>query len=432
MVSARSIRVSPAKSEPNMIFATWQILCELAPWLLLGMLLSGLLHAFLPANFIRREFHGVSGTIKAVLLGVPLPLCSCGVVPAGIGLKNQGASDGAAVGFLISTPQTGIDSILVSASFFGWPFAIFKMIVAAITGMVGGFLSDLRMRSGTRQPNEFTPLDNSSEEAERSEATSVHSTAEPWWQKVWQHGFEILQSIWGWLVVGVILSAVISVWVPPEWLAGISGLGIFPAMLLMLAISIPMYVCATASVPIAAALVQGGLDPATALVFLMAGPATNIATIGAIRNRFGSRTTVTYLMTLVIGSMLGAWLFSELLSASTPDSPVHLHHHVNWFSQLCALILLTMTGWCAWQHFQRKHLSTASMASSNQPTTAIKVDGMHCQSCVMRLEKAIYQHEGVEAAQVDLASETATVQGDFHLADLHQTIRDAGFSIRKS
>ena len=115
------------------------------------------------------------------------------------------------------------------------------MIVAAITGMVGGFLSDLLMRSGTRQPNEFTPLDNSSEEAERSEATSVHSAAEPWWQKVWQHGFEILQSIWGWLVVGVILSAVISVWVPPEWLAGISGLGIFPAMLLMLALSIPMY-----------------------------------------------------------------------------------------------------------------------------------------------------------------------------------------------
>ena len=145
-----------------------------------------------------------------MLLGVPLPLCSCGVVPAGIGLKNQGASDGAAVGFLISTPQTGIDSILVSASFFGWPFAIFKMILAAITGVVGGFLSDLPKKPNPRQPGELPLVNNSSEKAERSEATLAHSAAEPWWQKVWQHGFEILQSIWGWLVIGVILSAAIS------------------------------------------------------------------------------------------------------------------------------------------------------------------------------------------------------------------------------
>ena len=122
----------------SLVLNSWTILCQLAPWLLLGMLLSGLLHVFLPAGFVRRKFHGFGGVIKSVLLGVPLPLCSCGVVPAGIGLKNQGASNGAAVGFLISTPQTGVDSILVSASFFGWPFAIFKMATAAITGVLGG------------------------------------------------------------------------------------------------------------------------------------------------------------------------------------------------------------------------------------------------------------------------------------------------------
>ena len=103
-------------------FAT---LCELAPWLLLGMLISGVLHVWLPKDFIKRRFQGFGGVVKSVLLGVPLPLCSCGVIPAGIGLKNDGASDGAAVGFLISTPQTGVDSILVSASFFGWPVCHF-------------------------------------------------------------------------------------------------------------------------------------------------------------------------------------------------------------------------------------------------------------------------------------------------------------------
>lgn len=407
-----------------MIFASWQILCELAPWLLLGMLLSGLLHAFLPSNFIRREFHGVAGTIKAVLLGVPLPLCSCGVVPAGIGLKNQGASDGAAVGFLISTPQTGVDSILVSASFFGWPFAIFKMVVAAITGVVGGILSDLSAGHDTNARDKFA--------GPSVDSVSSSGSNEPWWQKIWDHGFEILQSIWIWLVIGMILSAAINVWVPTEWLAGISGLGIFPAMLLMLAISIPMYVCATASVPIAAALVQGGLDPATALVFLMAGPATNVATIGAIKNRFGNRTTVIYLVTLIVGSMLGAWIFSQLVLGSVSEAPVHLHHHVNWFSQACAGILLLMIAWCAWKQYGTKRKPTTSLVMSDGSSIQIGVDGMHCQSCVTRLEKALNQHAGVEAVHVDLVSEAVTVQGEIQLRELHQAIAEAGFSVREN
>ncbi len=422
--------LDPCFEEPEMISASWQILCELAPWLLLGMLLSGLLHAFLPADFVRRKFHGVAGVIKAVLLGVPLPLCSCGVVPAGIGLKNQGASDGAAIGFLISTPRTGIDSILVSASFFGWPFAFFKMMVAAITGVVGGMISDFPHKSDALGSSKFAPSIESIAPAPNT--TVAYSTSGPWWWKVWEHGFEILQSIWIWLVVGVLLSAIINVWLPPSWLASISGLGLLPAMLLMLLVSVPMYVCATASVPIAAALVQGGLDPAAALVFLMAGPATNVATIGAIRNRFGNRTTMVYLMTLIIGSMLGAWLFSELVSADVTNKPIHLHHHVNWFSQLCAGILLLMIGQCIWEYFGRRH-STVTLANEiGRPTAQIGVDGMHCQSCVIRLEKMLSRQKGVEVAQVDLNSETATVQGNFHLPNLHEAIRDAGFSVRKS
>ncbi len=417
-----------------MIFASWQTLCELAPWLLLGMLLSGLLHAFLPADFIRREFHGLAGIIKAVLLGVPLPLCSCGVVPAGIGLKNQGASDGAAVGFLISTPQTGVDSILVSASFLGWPFAIFKMVVAAVTGVIGGMLADLATDHETESAQKLNHSSACSTHTDATDARAtpspVHST-QPWWRKIWEHGFEILQAIWGWLMIGILLSAAINTWVPPTWLAGISGLGIFPAMLLMLIISIPMYVCATASVPIAAALVQGGLDPATALVFLMAGPATNIATIGAIRKRFGNRTTLTYLATLIVGSMLGAWAFSQLALTNVSEAPVHLHHHVNGFSQTCGVILLAMVGWCAWQQYGPRLWPGKSLSLSAGPTTQIGVDGMHCQSCVMRLEKALSQRSDVEVAKVDLTAETVTVQGNFRLHELHQVILDSGFSVRK-
>ncbi|MFT5442843.1 MAG: uncharacterized membrane protein YraQ (UPF0718 family), partial [Myxococcota bacterium] len=115
---------------------------ELSPWFLLGMVVSGLLHGLLPRDFIKRQLQGRTGIAKAVSLGIPLPLCSCGVIPAGLGLKRDGASNGASMGFLISTPQTGVDSILVSASFLGWPFALFKVLAAAVTGLLGGWLSD--------------------------------------------------------------------------------------------------------------------------------------------------------------------------------------------------------------------------------------------------------------------------------------------------
>lgn len=135
----------------SMLHAMWNVLLGLAPWLLLGMAIAGLLHVALPANFVRRQLRGRSGVLRAVALGVPLPLCSCGVIPAGLGLKKDGASNGAVVGFLISTPQTGVDSILVSSSFLGWPFALFKVVSAAVTGLVGGWITD-RVAGGAPDP----------------------------------------------------------------------------------------------------------------------------------------------------------------------------------------------------------------------------------------------------------------------------------------
>ncbi|MEM9412983.1 MAG: permease, partial [Planctomycetota bacterium] len=120
----------------------WKVLCQLSPWLVLGLLISGMMHVALPKSFVRRQFRGWRGILRAVAVGIPLPLCSCGVVPAAIGLKDDGADDGAAVGFLISTPQTGVDSVLVAVSFFGWPFAIFKMAAALLMGLVGGLLAN--------------------------------------------------------------------------------------------------------------------------------------------------------------------------------------------------------------------------------------------------------------------------------------------------
>ena len=220
-----------------MLDAMWQVWLQLSPWLLLGAAAAGLLHVLLPGDFARRQFRGVPGVAKAVALGVPLPLCSCGVIPAGLGLKKDGASDGAAVGFLISTPQTGVDSLLVSASFLGWPFTIFKCVSALIMGLFGGVATEALHTDAT--------------ESELSDAAAPQTTV-----GFLEHMVDVIRPIWRWIVFGVVASAAITVWIPPGAMAGWSDVNPALTGLAALAIAVPLYVCATASVPIAAALVM--------------------------------------------------------------------------------------------------------------------------------------------------------------------------------
>ena len=394
----------------------WTTLCELSPWLLLGMLISGILHVMLPKNFVRRRFRGFSGVLQSVLLGVPLPLCSCGVIPAGIGLKNDGASDGASVGFLISTPQTGIDSILVSASFFGWPFAIFKMLAAAVTGVVGGWLTEV---SGDPEDLEQTsdPL---------TLTPSPGRGSNNWFSELWSHAMEVLQSIWLWLLIGVAVSAAIGTLGLDGIIKQVGEGGLLLSMLLMLAISIPLYVCATASVPIAAALVASGMPPSVALVFLMAGPATNLTTMGAIRKRFGWRVLGIYLGTLIVGSFLAAFLFDWVLSATVGSGDVHGHHHQNWWSILSAVIVLLLIGQILTKRFLK------SQHVSDDSTVELAVAGMNCNNCASRIETAVAQLEGVESIQVDLNRGVASVNGQASVDELLAVITNLGFEVGES
>ncbi len=403
-----------------MITAIWETLCQLSPWLLLGMVLSALLHVFLPENFVRRKFQGASGVLKAVLLGVPLPLCSCGVIPAGIGLKNQGASDGAAVGFLISTPQTGVDSILVSASFFGWPFAIFKMLSAAVTGVVGGLWADQ-----SKQPESDASVGE-------PEPPSPKQSNQPWYWKLIDHSLEIIRSIWVWLVIGIVISALIDVYVPQQWIKGFGELGLWPSMILVLLISTPLYVCATASVPIAAALVAGGLPPAAALVFLMAGPATNVTTIGAIKSRFGWRTLSVYLLTILVGSMLAAYLFDWLLAADVSEHLTHSHEHNNWWSIGSAVLILLMICRFLFEDIQRRlrHRKIRISDSTGNPATKIWISGMTCSGCSNRIETGLGRLNGVESVVVQLDNEVAIVRGNVAKEVLESRIRELGFEPR--
>jgi uncharacterized membrane protein YraQ (UPF0718 family)/copper chaperone CopZ len=390
----------------ELLAAAWDVMLELAPWLLLGALVSALLHKWLPPDFLERNLSGRWGVLKAVLFGVPLPLCSCGVIPAGLGLKKDGASDAASIGFMISTPQTGVDSVLVAASFLGWPFALFKVGAAAATGLVGGTLTGLLGEDHV------------------IEGAHEHAAAARTWRGALDHGLQLVQTIWGWLLFGVFASAAITVWVPQEWLGALSAGGGLLGMLAVLVVAVPLYVCATASVPIAAALVAGGMPAGAALVFLMAGPATNVATLGAIYRGFGLRTTGIYLGTILVGSVALGWGFDWVLTSTGTLAP-HVHGAA-WWATGSAVALTGMIAWFAFIDLRRWWLSRQAPTKTQQ---TLPVTGMTCKGCAARLERVLGATEGVESAVVSYPDGTAVVDGLVDRALLVEAVEGAGFGV---
>ena len=391
----------------------WRIVLDLAPWLLLGAVVAGILHVALPKNFVHRQLGGRLGVVKAVALGVPLPLCSCGVIPAGLGLKKDGASNGAAVGFLISTPQTGVDSILVSASFLGWPFALFKVVSATVTGLAGGFLTDA--------------LVTTSDEAPEAECSGTRETGSKLRAAV-DHSLEILQTIWRWLVFGIVVSALIETFVPHDAFAGLASYGGLVAALAVLGIALPLYVCATASVPIAAALVAGGLPTGAALVFLMAGPATNLATIGAVKRALGGRALAIYLATIIAGSVGFALVFDFLLE-SAGTAATHSHESTGWITIGSAIVLVAMLAWFAIDDARNIIGKALARPDAARPMIELTVTGMTCGGCASRLERTLREAEGVTSATVTLEEKSARIQGSIDEARAKQLVEQAGFTV---
>ena len=389
----------------------WQVLLELAPWLLLGAAIGGLLHVSLPANLLRRQLSGNAGVLKAVGLGVPLPLCSCGVIPVGLQLKKSGASDGAVVAFLTSTPQTGADSILVSASMLGWPFAIFKVLSAAATGLVGGWLTDATSKSTITT----LPVVELEQPPHANRLASLFG-----------HSLELLRSIWGWLVFGVVASAAITAFVPQHTLEGLASYGGLAAMGVTLAISVPLYVCATASIPIATALVASGLPVGAALVFLLAGPATNVATLGAVYRTLGRRPLVIYLTTIILGSFACGWAFQFVLSADRP-SVVPGHDMSTWWSTAAATLLVMLIAWFAGQDFLRLLRRQRQITPVDGTSIEVGVAGMTCGNCVAKLEKTLAADSHVAAATVTLEPGQAVVHGSVSEGRVRELIEQAGF-----
>ncbi|NNE19014.1 MAG: hypothetical protein HKN10_11110, partial [Myxococcales bacterium] len=241
------------------------------------------------------------------------------------------------------------------------------------------------------------------------------------------HMVDVIRPIWKWIVFGVVASAAITVWIPPGAIAGWSNINPAISGLAALAIALPLYVCATASVPIAAALIAQGMPTGAALVFLMAGPATNIATIGAVKRAFGGRVLAVYLSTVVLGSVGLAYVYDAFIPFEAVGGLAH-EHAQPWWAWASAVLLAGL-----FVYFIVDDLRTAwrrRSAPAGPAVVTLEVGGLTCNNCVRKLERALRDADGVTSAMVTLEPSQATVEGSARAPDLEAVVRAAGYAVK--
>ena len=298
----------------------WKILNEAAVFILAGFLIAALIEGFVSIGRIVRPLSEIraKSVLLATLMGVPLPLCSCSVLPTALTLRRKGASKGSTLSFLISTPETSITSVLLTYALLGPMLAVFRPIAACLTAITAGLSEHFFEYRCRALPEETSESGDDCCTVIREQTSHLSGDAQleisGWFRfrSAMRFAFvDLFDDIFGWLLLGIIVAAAIQVWLPPQVLNQILG-GPIQSMLLMLLIGVPLYVCAEASTPIAAVLIAQGMNPGAALVFLLVGPATNIGSLGLLVRQLGMRSVVIYLSTIVIVS-LGMGVFLNLL-----------------------------------------------------------------------------------------------------------------------
>lgn len=427
----------------NVFFESlWQLTLEMSPYLLLGFLIAGVLHAFVPQRIYARHLsrRGAGSVVNATLLGIPLPLCSCGVLPTTVSLRRSGASRGACTSFLIATPQTGVDSILATYSLLGLPFAIIRPLAALVTGIAGGMATD-----------RLIPDDNTGNGGNGQTATE-EGYGNSFGRKVraaLAYAFgELLEDVGRWLVVGLFVAAAITAAIPDGFFASLRDYP-FINMLIVLAVAIPMYVCATGSIPIALSLIMKGMTPGAAFVLLMAGPAINAASMLVISKAFGRRQTTIYISSIVVGAIVFGLIMDHMLPVSwfVPSAAATAHgavcsdcvtEHTAWFSITCSVIFATLLLRALWRRlFGHKHChchdsnpdTCGRSVSGNINGKTFSVSGMRCSHCATNVKEAVESLPAVASAVVNLQQGTVSVtlnQTDaIPHADIARQIADA-------
>ena len=355
----------------------WLVFLDTAFWLLIGLLAAGVIKSFISENTMQRWVggHGLGAILRAALFGAPLPLCSCGVLPAAIGLHRAGASKEATVSFLISTPETSVDSVAVTYALMGPVMAIFRPVAALVNAVGTGLLTTLVADKSvpvkapentetavvgsccsSKEEVKVEPVVSScctskaepsccSEKIQAEPDAQPAKTARNKFMLVLSYaGAELLDDISKWMAFGIVLAGIMLTFIPPDWLAQWGG-GL-TAMLVMLVVGVPMYICAVASTPVAAGLLVAGVSPGAVLVFLLVGPATNIASFALLKQELGLKVTLMYLFGLSVLSLMMGLLLEWLLrsqqwqiEASLGEAHAMLPGVVSWASAFILIFL---------------------------------------------------------------------------------------------
>ena len=339
---------------------TWAVFFEASIYILFGFVAAGAIHCWIPASKIY-QFLGkkkFSSILLASITGIPLPLCSCSVVPTALALRKRGASDGATVSFLISTPETSVESIALTYGLMDLPMTIFRPIASLITALIAG-VGTLRFGGSEKAREEKkAPVENPVAGQPACccpDPTGTNSTdiLQDKSRSFAQSFFELFDEIAYWLLLGLLLSGLIAAAAPQDWIAKYLGGGT-GSMLMILLVSVPLYICASASTPVAAALILKGMSPGAALVFLLAGPATNIGTIMVLWKILGRRILFIYLISivtvaLILGHAVDAFYHVRGMDPQvTMAQPTHLvPHWVMWVGTLVFIALLARSLWRA-------------------------------------------------------------------------------------
>ena len=398
------------------------MLCQMAPYLLLGFMMAGLLHVFVPATFFERHLakENFKSVLLAAFIGVPLPLCSCGVIPTAISLRKDGASRGATVSFMISTPQIGVDSIIATYSMMGLPFAIVRPIAALLTSIAGGAVTTWFSK------DEIVVRQNCS--CETKEKTRNRFIA------FLKYSFiDLVQNIGKWLVIGLMIGTLITLLVPDSFFTNLN-LPSIVTMLIVLLIAIPMYVCSTGSIPIAAALMLKGLSPGAALVLLIAGPGVSVASLLVVGKSLGKKQLLFYLGSIIFGSVICGlfvdyflpreWFTITSLCESSGHCAAHAGISASWFEIGTGIVLVLLLI----NAFMLKFFKKEETVNENQ--VVYRIDGMSCNHCKNSVEKAIKALDNVEDVEVVLGKKEAIVTGKPNDEIVKKTVEELGFEFK--
>ena len=411
-------------------------LFQMAPYLLIGFLTAGLLSVFIKPETIEKHLggRGMLTSVKAAVFGVPLPLCSCGIIPVSASLRRHGAGKGATTAFLLSTPQASVESVLVTLALLGPVWAIYRPVAALVAGILGGMLVSLLVPEKEETTAPESPADDDADCADGSCAIDAESGIGfvGKIREALSYGFITLPADIGRaMLIGIFIAAVITAVVPEDFFAAYIGAGIGAILILMVA-GIPVYVCAVASVPIAAALINSGVSPGAAWAFLVAGPATNAATVAIVWKVMGFRTTLLYMATVALTAIGGGLLLD---SAVIPAAGEHASHAGHGFlpepaKYISGAILIAVFLYAVIKN--RGSNESESAEEYGESSVNLRISGMTCEHCAENVKKALLGVSGVEAVAVDLKSGIAFVRGNCpDISVMTVALKEAGYDAKE-